>query len=105
MATKKTKNEGEPPKGLTPDDPVPSETLKELTSLDRAHLELGGQLLAVEQERVRILSTAHQVEQQRKRLFEAILMERGMSPSTEVEIDSTTGKLTVMNRNIKASRG
>lgn len=81
---------------LTPTDPVPPETLKRFDELDSARYELGLQLLVMEQEKVRVLSAAHQVDQEKKRLFESVLIERGLAPDTKVQIDSKTGVVAVL---------
>ena len=81
---------------LTPDDPIDAESMQHFNRLEGARYELGGQLLNIEQERVRLLAAAHTVDTQRQRLFEKVLMERGLPPTTQVEIDSTNGKLRVL---------
>ena len=86
----------EKPTPLTAADAVPLETLKRFDELDTARYEVAGQLLNVEQERVRLLAAAHQVDTQRQRMFEKILVERGLEPSTQIQIDSKTGAIRVM---------
>ena len=81
---------------LTANDPVSQETLKKFEELDGARYELGLRLLDLEQERVRILSAAHQVDQQRQRLFEQVLVERGLQPTTQISINDTTGEIKVV---------
>jgi hypothetical protein len=79
---------------LAPNDPVSPENLKKFEELDGARYELGARLLELEQERVRVLSAAYQVEQQRQRLFEQVLVERGLQPDTRVSINDKTGEIT-----------
>ena len=86
----------EPTKKLTVDDPVDLETLNQFNKLEAARYEIGNQLLSIEQERVRLLSAAHRVDEQRQRTFERVLVERGLAPSTQVEVDSTTGQLKLV---------
>jgi hypothetical protein len=86
----------EPKQPLTPNDPVSQEVLKKFEELDGARYELGARLLELEQERVRVLSAAHQVDQQRQRLFEQVLVERGLQPSTPVSINDKTGEIKVL---------
>ena len=81
---------------LTPNDPVSPEALKKFEELDGARYELGLRLLELEQERVRILAAAHQVDQQRQRLFEQVLVERGLQPGTPVSINEKTGEIKVL---------
>jgi len=84
------------PKNLTVADPVPMEVLGQFSKLDEARFNLGGRLLLIEQDRVRILAAAHRIDEQKQRLFEQILMERGLPITTQVEIDSKTGILTLL---------
>lgn len=81
---------------LTPNDPVSPETLKKFEELDSARYELASRLLDLEQERVRLLAAAHQVDQQRQRLFEKVLLERGLDPATAVSINDKTGAINVL---------
>jgi hypothetical protein len=83
---------------LTPSDPVPADVLAKFSELDSARYELGFRLLELEQERVRILAAAHQVDQQRQRLFEQVLVERGLQPGTAVSINDKTGEINVIER-------
>lgn len=90
-------------KKLTPSDPVSRETLRQFDELDSARYELGAQLLNLEQEKVRVLSAAHQVETQRQRLFEKLLVERGLEPNTRIEIESKTGAIKLLDTAPKAA--
>ena len=83
-------------KALTPNDPVSPDALKKFEELDAARYELGARLLELEQERVRVLSAAHQVDQQKQRLFEMVLVERGLQPTTQVSINDKTGEIKVI---------
>jgi hypothetical protein len=83
-------------KKLTQNDPVDAESRKRLEDLAAARYELGEKLLDLEQERVKILVTANRIEEERGRLFEKILMERGLSPTTPVEIDAQSGVIRVL---------
>lgn len=88
---------------LSPSDPVPPDVLAKFSELDSARYELGFRLLELEQERVRILAAAHQVDQQRQRLFEQVLIERGLEPGTPVSINDKTGELKLLNRKAEAA--
>jgi len=83
-------------KKLTADDPIDLETLGQFNKLEAARYEIGSQLLTLEQEKVRLLSAAHRVDEQRQRTFERVLVERGLAPTTQVEVDSTTGQLKLL---------
>lgn len=83
-------------KRLTMDDPVGKEVLGKLAELEQAELNAAMQLMALEQEKVKLLAVARRVEDERHKVFEKILMERGLAPTAPATIDSTTGKLTLV---------
>jgi hypothetical protein len=83
-------------KRKTISDPVGKETLDRLRELDNAQSDMGRRLLEVEQERMRILSGAHQLDTQKTRIFETILVERGLSPNARVSLDPETGILELI---------
>lgn len=83
---------------LTPNDPVPTEVLGQFTKLEEARDSIANRLLDLEQDKVRLLAAAHQVDEQRTRLFEKILIERGLDPRTRVGINPTTGALTLLDK-------
>jgi hypothetical protein len=80
---------------LTVQDPVSLDVLKEFNQLEAARHDIALRLLELEQERVRLLAAAHQVGKQHERLFEKVLVDRGLTPTTPVDIDSTTGIIKV----------
>lgn len=80
---------------LTLNDPVPDETIKKFEELAEARAAVAEQMLQLEQEKILLLATARQVDQQHRRLFQEVLTERGMAPGTKVDIDVKTGKLTL----------
>lgn len=83
-------------KKLTPNDPVDLETRKRMEELASARYELGDRLLEVEQEKVKLLVAANRVDEERSRIFEKILMDRGLPPTTLVEIEAQTGIIKVL---------
>jgi len=82
---------------LTPDDPVETETLEQLRGLQEARQRFADSLLSMEQEKIQILAAVKKVDDQRNRLFQVCLVDRGMSPDTVVEIDARTGKIKVLD--------
>jgi hypothetical protein len=80
------------------DTPVSPAELNRMTELDNAYMELGARLLDLENDKVKILVSARRIEEEKQRLFEKILMDRGIAPSTPVEIDRETGALSVIRR-------
>ena len=89
-------SDSEAPKRLTPEDPVPQEVLAEFNRYEEARIGLGSQLLQLEQNKVKILAAAHRVDELQRGLFEKVLLERGLPATTQVNIDSKTGQLTVV---------
>ena len=83
------------PRKLTPNDPVDAETLAQFSKLDSARIDLAMRLMEIEQDRVRLLSAAHTVDQQTRRLFEKVLVDRGFPPTAPIDIDPTTGQIKV----------
>lgn len=81
---------------LTSQDPVDGPTRKKLEELAAARYEFGERLLELEQEKVKLLVAANRVDEERGRLFEKILMDRGLSPNTLVEIEAQTGAIKVL---------
>lgn len=76
---------------LTLKDPVDKEVLADLRRLQEARLQLGNNLLDVEQERVRIMAMTNRLDAQKTQMFDRILTERGLPPNLPVKIDSETG--------------
>jgi hypothetical protein len=80
---------------LTPDDPVDAQTLEQFRRLQEARQRCADSLLSLEQEKIQILAAAKKLDDQRTRLFEGCLVERGLAPDTAVEIDAKTGRILV----------
>lgn len=82
-------------KKLTVNDPVAPEQLKRISELTGARYDLADRLLDLEQQKVGILISAKQVDEEKNRIFNKILMDRGLPPGTPIEIDGETGAVTV----------
>ena len=82
---------------LTVNDPVPADTLSKLRALQDARQDLADRYLSLEQDQVRILAASRRVDDERQRVFDGLLMERGLAPQTKVEIDANTGKITLFD--------
>jgi hypothetical protein len=80
-------------KKLTLDDPVEPELLGKFGQLQQARMQCAERLLDLEQERVRVLRAAANVDAERQKLFEGLLLSRGLPPNFPVEIDGKTGKM------------
>jgi len=81
-------------KKLTISDPVDGEILKRFEALQVLRDQLANRNLEIDQEKVRIQRAAAQVEGERQKLFESVLIARGLPPNFPVEIDSKTGVIT-----------
>jgi hypothetical protein len=92
MANESTSNQ----KKLTLDDPIGKEALDKLADLETAEINASLQLMGMEQEKIKLLAAGRRIEDERHRLFEKLLMERGLPPGTAATIDSTTGKMTLV---------
>ena len=85
-------------KRLTPEDPVDEETRARFSSLQDARLRTGDRLLDLELEKVKLIRSASAIDNERQKLFEKILIERGLSPNQPVTIDSATGQIKVISQ-------
>ena len=80
-------------KKLTLEDPVDPEMLKRMSELRDSRLRIGDQNLDLEAEKVRLMVAVRQIDAEKQRLFEKILLDRGLPPTFPIEIDGTTGKI------------
>lgn len=83
---------------LTVESPVDQETRARLEDLRGVRSDIADKLLSLEQEKVRLLVAANRVEEDFGKVFEKVLLDRGIAPNTPVEIDSNTGALRVMRQ-------
>lgn len=77
-------------------DPVDKATLIKLGELENGRLQVGAQLLDLEQEKIKLMTAAHRLDEQRTRVYEKILIDRGIGGHEPVEIDAETGKVTLL---------
>ncbi len=85
-----TQTESNQPK-LTLADPVDAETLRKFQQLQLSRTQVADNLLNLEQDKIRLMRAASNIETERQRLFENILLVRGLPPNFPVEIDAKTG--------------
>jgi len=78
---------------LTLENPVDAETLKKLSELRDSRLRIGDQILDLESEKVRLMVAVRQIDAEKQRVFEKILMDRGLPPSFPLEINGETGEI------------
>ena len=95
-------------KRLTIDDPVDAESRAKFVAIQDSRLRIGDRLMDIELERVKLIRSASALDNERQRLFERILIERGLSPNQRVSIDAETGQIRVLTQdeldNIKAAQ-
>ena len=82
-------------KKLTVNDPVAPEQLQRISDLTGARYDLADRLLDLEQQKVGLLVSARQVDEEKAKVFNKILMDRGLPPGTPIEIDGQTGMIAV----------
>lgn len=80
---------------LTINDPVSQETVQQLRQIQSAQADLGLELLRLEQRKIQLLAVAKKLDEQHLRVFQGILVERGVEPSTPAELDGVSGKITL----------
>ena len=83
-------------KALTADDPIDAETLAKFAELEQHRMRLGGQVLDLRGEEVRLMVAARRLDEEKQRLFEKVLVDRGLTPTTPVEIDAETGQIRLL---------
>jgi len=81
------------PQKLTLENPVDAETLKKLSELRDSRLRIGDQILDLESEKVRLMVAVRQIDAEKQRVFEKILMDRGLPPSFPLEINGENGEI------------
>ena len=81
---------------MTLNDPLDAPTLKRFEELAGLRLQLAERLLDLEQERVKTLRAASNLDVERSRLFETILTTRGLPPNHPVQVDAKTGIITLL---------
>lgn len=87
-------------KKLTMEDPVSLEVLTKLQDMASHRGRLCEQYVDLENEKVRLQVAIRQLDQERARVFERLLVERGLDPTATVEIDAATGKVTVIRADV-----
>jgi hypothetical protein len=55
---------------------------------------MADRLLDIEMDKVRVLASAQRIDNEKIRIFESVLLERGLPPNTVVEINAETGAIT-----------
>jgi len=83
----------EEPRRLTLNDPVPPDQIKLFAEIAEGRATIAEQLLKLEQDKIWLLASAKQLDDQHRRLFQGLLTERGVAPGTRCGLDAKSGKL------------
>lgn len=83
-------------KRLTLEDPVDEATLVALARLRDVRMGIGSQLIDLELQKVQLLGSVRRIDEQNQRMFDAILVDRGLAPGTTIELDGKTGRIKVL---------
>lgn len=75
--------------------PVDQETIAKLVGLHDKKSELALELLRIKEREILILAAASSVSLEIDRMHQRILTDRGLAPSTTVDVDPKTGALTL----------
>jgi hypothetical protein len=86
---------------LTLEDPVDPEQVQQLERLRNARAELADESVHLDLRKIQILAALKRVETEQAAIFEALLTERDLPLTTQVVIDSNTGKIEVIEKNPK----
>lgn len=81
---------------LTINDPVDAETLQSFADHQGTKAVIAERLLEIEMGKVRLLRAAVDNDAERQRQFDKILLDRGLPPNAQIEIDAKTGKITLI---------
>lgn len=93
----------QPQRRLTTDDPVSMEQLNRLRLLQESRLDVSDRFMTLEQEKVKLLAAARRIDEEKQRVFQGILLERGLAPDATVEIDASSGRLKLISDDQPAS--
>ena len=74
-------------------EPVGPEDLARLNGLNGARRNIADKLLQLEMEKIRILAASKRVDDEWSGLFQRLAQERGLDPTTILDINPQTGEL------------
>lgn len=80
---------------LTLDDPVEPANMEKFSRIRQTREQISNRMVQMELEKVRLLRAYSGLDTEEHRLFEEILLARGLSPTTPVEIIADTGKIRI----------
>jgi len=82
-------------KRLTLQDPVGKDVLDKLAELEMSDAQSALNLMDLVQEKVHLVAVGRRIREEKNKIFQKILMERGLPPVASVTIDKDTGRLTL----------
>jgi hypothetical protein len=77
---------------LTIDSPVGKDVVDKLEEMERARLVLSDRNMQIDVEKLRILNAVQGIEREHRKIYEKILLDRGLDPTLRVTVDET-GKI------------
>lgn len=80
---------------LTINDPVPAEVIQQFRQIQTAQADIGLEFLRLEQRKIQLLAASKKLDEQHQRIFQALLVERGVDPAMPAELDGQSGKLVL----------
>jgi len=90
-------DENESQKRLTLEDPVDPEVLTHLEVLHNHWMDLAERNARLDQEKIQILAALKRLDDEKQKVFEAVQVERGISPTKMVSIDPKTRCVKILN--------
>lgn len=90
-------------KKLTIQDPISAETLERFQQLASARAQMAEQYVDLDNEKIRLQVAIRQIDQEKQKLFEKELIDRGLTPTTPVRVDGATGAITLLKDEQPAS--
>lgn len=96
MSAMEMKMANEPAKKLNLNDPIGKEALDKLAELEAAEVNTALNIKALRQEEIKLLAADRRIQDERTRLFQKLLMDRGLAPNTPAQIDRETGRIVPM---------
>ena len=90
-------------KKLTPNDPISAETLHKMAQITAARSQIGDHLLYLEHEKIKLLVSARQLDEEKQKIFAKELTDRGLGAGTPVEVDAKTGVISFVGQDTPKS--
>ncbi len=94
-------DENEVSKRLTLEDPVDEGMINRLGELQESWSNLAERNTQLDQEKIHILAALKRIDDEKGRLFEQVLIDRGLAPTRHIEIDAKTRLVRLLDEEPK----